>query len=192
MVNPTELKFRRRGWFLGRRSWKGNRVHGFDESEEVEIWCGKVSSSEFGWEIVTWPFKLQVLTKLAEATQHHYAALKPAHHESSSQRERKRWGYQLTTCYHPISKEWQAASLYALKRIDFNPDFLKNMLPKSEWKALVDASRSTGYSQLPHGAPESVLLESEEFLKKFHRALLELHLEDGALVCPETGRRFPC
>lgn len=77
------------------------------------------------------------------------------------------------------------------KRIDFNPDFLKNMLPKSEWKALVDASRSTGYSQLPHGAPESVLLESEEFLKKFHHALLELHLEDGALVCPETGRKFP-
>ncbi|KAK6911318.1 Trm112-like [Dillenia turbinata] len=26
---------------------------------------------------------------------------------------------------------------------------------------------------------------------KFHHALLELHLEEGALVCPETGRRFP-
>ncbi|KAJ0087208.1 hypothetical protein Patl1_08525 [Pistacia atlantica] len=77
------------------------------------------------------------------------------------------------------------------KQVDFNPDFLKNMFPKIEWKALADASRSLGYSELPDEAPESSLLESEEFLKKFHHALLELQLEEGALVCPETGRKFP-
>ncbi|XP_031274999.1 multifunctional methyltransferase subunit TRM112 homolog A-like [Pistacia vera] len=77
------------------------------------------------------------------------------------------------------------------KQVDFNPDFLKNMCPKIEWKALADASRSLGYSELPDEAPESSLLESEEFLKKFHHALLELQLEEGALVCPETGRKFP-
>lgn len=38
--------------------------------------------------------------------------------------------------------------------------------------------------------PESVseeMLEDESFLKRFHHALLEVHLEQGALVCPETG-----
>ncbi|KAL5777194.1 hypothetical protein ACOSP7_010120 [Xanthoceras sorbifolium] len=77
------------------------------------------------------------------------------------------------------------------KQVDFNPDFLKNMFPKIEWKALVDASRSLGYAELPEEAPESSVIDSDEFLRKFHHALLELHLEEGSLVCPETGRKFP-
>ncbi|KAL6512065.1 hypothetical protein OROGR_021662 [Orobanche gracilis] len=76
------------------------------------------------------------------------------------------------------------------KEVDFNADFLKNMFAKMEWKALVDASRTLGYSELPDEAASS-MLESDEFLHKFHHALLELHLEEGALVCPETGRKFP-
>ncbi|XP_057978729.1 multifunctional methyltransferase subunit TRM112 homolog A-like [Malania oleifera] len=75
------------------------------------------------------------------------------------------------------------------KQVDFNADFLKNMFPKIEWKAFVDASQSMGYTELPEEA-EASMLEEEEFLKKFHHALLELHLEEGDLVCPETGRRF--
>jgi multifunctional methyltransferase subunit TRM112 len=34
------------------------------------------------------------------------------------------------------------------------------------------------------------MLNDEEFLRVFHHALLEVHLEEGALICPETGRRF--
>jgi multifunctional methyltransferase subunit TRM112 len=76
------------------------------------------------------------------------------------------------------------------KQVDFNPDFLRNMFPKLEWKALVDAARTMGYTELPEEA-DSSMLESEELLRKLHHALLELHLEEGALVCPETGRKFP-
>ncbi|GFQ02437.1 multifunctional methyltransferase subunit trm112-like protein at1g78190 [Phtheirospermum japonicum] len=76
------------------------------------------------------------------------------------------------------------------KEVDFNADFLRNMFAKVEWKALVDASRTLGYSELPEEA-ESSMLDSAEFLRKFHHALVELHLEEGALVCPETGRKFP-
>ncbi|KAL7155947.1 hypothetical protein ABFS83_03G110400 [Erythranthe nasuta] len=76
------------------------------------------------------------------------------------------------------------------KEVDFNEDFLKNMFVKVEWKALVEASRTLGYTELPESA-EASMLDSDEFLRKFHHALLELHLEDGALVCPETGRKFP-
>uniref|UniRef100_A0A2P2JH93 Protein trm112 n=1 Tax=Rhizophora mucronata TaxID=61149 RepID=A0A2P2JH93_RHIMU len=76
------------------------------------------------------------------------------------------------------------------KQVDFNLDFLKNMFSKVEWKALVDAARTLGYAELPDEV-DSSMLGSEEFLRKFHHALLELHLEEGALVCPETGRKFP-
>lgn len=76
------------------------------------------------------------------------------------------------------------------KTVDFNADFLKNMFAKVEWKALVEASKTMGYFELPDNV-ESSMLESDEFLQKFHHALLELHLEEGALICPETGRKFP-
>lgn len=74
--------------------------------------------------------------------------------------------------------------------VDMNPDFLKNMFSKIEWKALVEASRIMGYSDLPEDVPDSSVLDSDEFLRKFHHALLEIHLEEGALVCPQTGRKF--
>lgn len=76
------------------------------------------------------------------------------------------------------------------KQVDFNPDFLKNMFVKVDWKALVGASSALGYAELPEEA-DAGALESEDFLRRFHRALLELHVEEGTLVCPETGRRFP-
>jgi len=76
------------------------------------------------------------------------------------------------------------------KQVELNADFLRNLFPKIEWKALVDAARTMGYAELPEEA-DSPMLDSDEFLNKFHHALLELHLEEGALVCPETGRRSP-
>nr|XP_043633992.1 multifunctional methyltransferase subunit TRM112 homolog A-like [Erigeron canadensis] len=77
------------------------------------------------------------------------------------------------------------------KQVDFNPDFLKNMFSKIDWKALSDACKTMGYAELPEETPDHTLLDSDEFLQKLHHALLELHLEEGALVCPETGRKFP-
>ncbi|KAF3655474.1 Multifunctional methyltransferase subunit-like protein [Capsicum annuum] len=76
------------------------------------------------------------------------------------------------------------------KEVEFNIEFLKKMFSKVEWKALAEASRTMGYTELPENADAS-MLDSDDFLHKFHHALLELHLEEGALVCPETGRKFP-
>ncbi|PSR99882.1 Multifunctional methyltransferase subunit TRM112-like protein [Actinidia chinensis var. chinensis] len=76
------------------------------------------------------------------------------------------------------------------KPVDFNPDFLRNIFPKIDWKALVAAARAVGYGELPDTA-DAAMLESDDFLRHLHHALLQLHLEEGALVCPETGRRFP-
>ena len=44
-----------------------------------------------------------------------------------------------------------------------------------------------------HGLPAEVqpeMLQSDTFLKALHHVLLEVHVEEGALVCPETGHRF--
>ncbi|KAJ0582763.1 hypothetical protein HanHA300_Chr04g0155651 [Helianthus annuus] len=65
------------------------------------------------------------------------------------------------------------------------------MFSKIDWKALADASKIMGYAELPDEVPEQTVVESDEFLRKFHHALLEVHLEEGALVCPESDRRFP-
>ncbi|XP_010270027.1 PREDICTED: multifunctional methyltransferase subunit TRM112-like protein At1g22270 [Nelumbo nucifera] len=75
------------------------------------------------------------------------------------------------------------------KEVDFSVEFLRNIFPKIEWKALVNAARSMGYSQLPDAA-DSSMLNSDDFLKKFHHALLELDLEEGVLICLETDRHF--
>ncbi|XVE76794.1 hypothetical protein DITRI_Ditri13aG0009200 [Diplodiscus trichospermus] len=77
------------------------------------------------------------------------------------------------------------------KQVEINHDFLMNIFPKIDWKAFLDASRIMGYTKLPEEALEPSMLESKlEFLRKFHHVLLETHLDEGALVCPETGRKF--
>ncbi|KNA22154.1 hypothetical protein SOVF_036770 [Spinacia oleracea] len=77
------------------------------------------------------------------------------------------------------------------KQVDMNSDFLKNIFSKIEWKPFVEAAKTLGFSELPEEDVQPSLLDSHEFLTKFHHALLEIHLEEGALVCPETGRKFP-
>ena len=76
------------------------------------------------------------------------------------------------------------------KEVEMNADFLRSMFAKIEWGALAEASLALGYSDLPAEA-DAAMLDSDDFLRRFHHALLQLHLEEGALLCPETARRFP-
>ena len=46
-----------------------------------------------------------------------------------------------------------------------------------------------GVEDLPVSASAEDL-DNDEFLQAFHHALLEVTLEEGNLVCPETGRKF--
>ncbi|KAK2080565.1 hypothetical protein QBZ16_000419 [Prototheca wickerhamii] len=81
------------------------------------------------------------------------------------------------------------ATEVATKEVEYDPDFLRHIFPRVEYDALRAASESLGFAELPAAVPEGAL-EDDEFLQAFHHALLELHLEEGALICPETGRRF--
>lgn len=73
---------------------------------------------------------------------------------------------------------------------EFNAEFLVHMLPKMEWAAFVNAAREIGAGELPGEIPDDAAT-NEEFLQAFHHALLEVHVEEGTLVCPESGRKFP-
>lgn len=39
--------------------------------------------------------------------------------------------------------------------------------------------------------PEEKNENSEEFLQQVHHALVEIDVQNGLLICPETGRKFP-
>lgn len=41
-----------------------------------------------------------------------------------------------------------------------------------------------------HVQVDSAKKEDEEFLRRVHLVLLDVHVLEGALVCPDTGRRF--
>eukprot|EP00212_Chloropicon_laureae_P004128 CAMPEP_0197488306 /NCGR_PEP_ID=MMETSP1311-20131121/3279_1 /TAXON_ID=464262 /ORGANISM="Genus nov. species nov., Strain RCC856" /LENGTH=124 /DNA_ID=CAMNT_0043032307 /DNA_START=6 /DNA_END=380 /DNA_ORIENTATION=+ len=75
---------------------------------------------------------------------------------------------------------------------DFNPDFLRRMYPKLDWKAFRETAEGlVPDTQLPESVSEDMLKSDEGFLRSFHHVLLEVEVEEGALICPETGRRFP-
>ncbi|MEW5308436.1 MAG: hypothetical protein WDW38_000398 [Sanguina aurantia] len=77
------------------------------------------------------------------------------------------------------------------READFDPEFLRHIFPRIMWPAFLQGASELGCRE---GLPEEVspdMLDNEEFLKLFHHALLEVTLEEGFLICPESGRRFP-
>ncbi|KZT30088.1 Trm112p-domain-containing protein [Neolentinus lepideus HHB14362 ss-1] len=75
-----------------------------------------------------------------------------------------------------------------LREAEFNPDFLRGFLPKIEWNALVDSARQLGDTSLP--AEQPVMID-DDFLKTLHHVLLEIHVEEGAMVCPNCKHVYP-
>ncbi|KAF8427211.1 hypothetical protein L210DRAFT_3489213 [Boletus edulis BED1] len=75
-----------------------------------------------------------------------------------------------------------------LQEQEFNPDFVKNFLPKLEWHALVDAATLVGDASLPPEQPE---MTDDEFLQKLHHVLLEIHVMEGAMICPNCNHSYP-
>ncbi|KAH6902593.1 trm112 [Coprinopsis sp. MPI-PUGE-AT-0042] len=75
-----------------------------------------------------------------------------------------------------------------IREAEFNPEFIKGFLPKIEWKALVDTARQLGDTSLPQEQPEMV---DDEFLKNLHHVLLEIHVEEGSMVCSNCKHEYP-
>ncbi|KAK7696437.1 hypothetical protein QCA50_001094 [Cerrena zonata] len=75
-----------------------------------------------------------------------------------------------------------------LKEQEVNSEFVKNFLPRLEWKALVNTARQLGDTSLPEELPDMV---DDDFLKALHHVLFEIHVEEGAMVCPNCGHSYP-
>ncbi|XP_071504386.1 multifunctional methyltransferase subunit TRM112-like protein [Diadema setosum] len=75
--------------------------------------------------------------------------------------------------------------------VEFNPDFVARMIPRIEWAVLYDAVSSLNMTGSLPAQPVENYESDEEFLKEAHRAMLEIEIVEGNLVCPESGRKFP-
>jgi multifunctional methyltransferase subunit TRM112 len=67
---------------------------------------------------------------------------------------------------------------------------VKKMIAIINYEALKTAAEQLGV----HNLPEAVTaedLEDPDMIQKLHHAMMEIHLEEGALICPVTKRRFP-
>jgi multifunctional methyltransferase subunit TRM112 len=69
-------------------------------------------------------------------------------------------------------------------------DFIKKMMARIDYSALKQGAEQMGVEGLPD-AWEEGFWEDADMVQRLHHALLEVHLEEGALICPESGRRFP-
>jgi multifunctional methyltransferase subunit TRM112 len=99
-----------------------------------------------------------------------------------------------------------------------NRQMLLKLLPKIEYNALVQACRQLSASSssrilaedcsnvvasipdLPDTLPASLLEgtnnnsnndEDDALLLSLHKVLFDIHIVEGFLICPDTGRRFP-
>ncbi len=79
---------------------------------------------------------------------------------------------------------------YVVREATFNPAFIAATLPSLDWEGLLVAAASVGLGGFPPQF-DPALLADPAFLKAAHTLLLEIHVEDGCLVCPESGRQYP-
>ncbi|OSX62980.1 hypothetical protein POSPLADRAFT_1074313 [Postia placenta MAD-698-R-SB12] len=75
-----------------------------------------------------------------------------------------------------------------LRDAEYNADFLRGFISRIEWPALVDAARQLGDTSLPNEPPEMM---DDDFLQKLHHVLLEIHIEEGAMICPNCAHVYP-
>ncbi|ELU10956.1 hypothetical protein CAPTEDRAFT_18807 [Capitella teleta] len=84
-----------------------------------------------------------------------------------------------------------SASDVQLIDVDFNPEFITRMIPKINWKVLHEAAQSLGHANDLPAELNAEYEADQEFLKKTHHVLLEVEVQEGDLICPETERKFP-
>lgn len=75
---------------------------------------------------------------------------------------------------------------------EFSAAFVRKMAPKLDWAAFLAGSKALNVADgLPEALPTDIDTLDEQTLRKIHHALLDVHVKQGKLVCPESGREFP-
>ncbi|PGH06576.1 hypothetical protein AJ80_08135, partial [Polytolypa hystricis UAMH7299] len=64
--------------------------------------------------------------------------------------------------------------------VEFQPEFLRNVLPRVDWDALKVTAAELGFASLTETKPEGAALD-EQMLRDLHKLLLETHVMEGVL-----------
>jgi multifunctional methyltransferase subunit TRM112 len=73
---------------------------------------------------------------------------------------------------------------------EFQSELILRLLPKLEWKALRQTASEMGIAELPE-VPPPAPEEDEAFLRSLHALVMDVHVVEGALVCPNCARSYP-
>ncbi|KAJ5364463.1 Multifunctional methyltransferase subunit trm112 [Penicillium cataractarum] len=76
------------------------------------------------------------------------------------------------------------------QELDFQPEFIRNVLPRIDWESLRVTANELGFPTLPETKPEGDALNEEQTLKDLHRLLLETQVIEGKLVCGNCGHQY--
>ncbi|QRV94338.1 Trm112p-like protein [Ceratobasidium sp. AG-Ba] len=77
----------------------------------------------------------------------------------------------------------------AVQEAEYNPAFLAKFMPRLDWAALVTTARELGDDSLPEMQPAPGT-EDDDFLRKLHHVLLEIHVQEGAMICPNCQHAY--
>jgi multifunctional methyltransferase subunit TRM112 len=64
------------------------------------------------------------------------------------------------------------------------------MIPSLYWPSVLIAANSVGLEGFPENISDE-LIADDDFIQALHHLLLDIHIIEGSLICPETGYRFP-
>jgi len=68
--------------------------------------------------------------------------------------------------------------------------FVKGILNILDWPALVKGANEMGLNTLPPILTQD-LTQNPAFLRALYHVLMNVHLINGILTCPDTGKEFP-
>jgi multifunctional methyltransferase subunit TRM112 len=90
------------------------------------------------------------------------------------------------TLGYPLQLEIEVMDV---KDTECNYEFIKSQIPNLHWPGVGVAAKAVGLEELPKEY-NSALLEDKKFLQAMHNLLMDVHVEKGTLICPESGIKF--
>ena len=96
-----------------------------------------------------------------------------------------------TTKGYPLDIE---ASQVTVEESPVDREMLQRTLPKLDYAALRQAATQLASNVpdmplLPETCPQQ--LDDELLIQNLHKVVFDIHVVEGKLICPDTGRRFP-
>jgi multifunctional methyltransferase subunit TRM112 len=75
-------------------------------------------------------------------------------------------------------------------------ELVTKLLPKLQYSAIVAAVKELGdkakdVPEIPNELPEGDVELEPSVLEALHHVLCNIHVLEGELICPDTGRKFP-